>query len=135
MSEPSPSYEFSSLNLLLFSLGGVCFGVDSEQIEAIGAYHVTAGEVDALWAHNLLGFGDVTVTYSMPTVLTVTSDNATDSRRIIIDSMEDLCEYPCKAIIPFPAMLEQYLLKRGMWGLLQIQDKIVFLIDFKRIIQ
>jgi hypothetical protein len=122
--------EASNLNLLLFSVGAVCFAVDLEQIDGMAEH---AGELaaDLHWFHEILAFGDKTVTYRLPTVLSVRTENL-QPYRVIIDSMEEISECCLNAITPFPPLLEPHALKCGLWGVLQRDAQMVLLVDFQR---
>lgn len=123
--------EHERLNLLLFSLGGVFFGIDADQVESIDL-HGDESAGDAMWVHHLLGFEQMDLVYLAPSILTIRT-NCEVPRRIIIDSMEDIRDYPWNAISPLPHLVEQHLLKRGVWGILHQSDRIVLLIDFQRL--
>ncbi|HBA70925.1 MAG: hypothetical protein A2X82_00885 [Geobacteraceae bacterium GWC2_55_20] len=123
----------TGLNLLLFSVGEVHFGIDSEQVAGINAFQgEDAG--DLFWFHNEMGFGDATVTYLLPTVVTIRCPDE-QPYRVIIDLMEDIREIATDSILPFPPLLEPFALRKGMWGVLLVEGKMVLLVDFMRILR
>lgn len=132
MNDPATLPEGYSLNLLLFSIGGVSFGIDAEQVEAIGEFN-TDNVVDYTWSHELVNFGDNQPEYNSPTILFIKSP-LQSSCQIVIDCMEDVTEYSVNAICPFPSLIEPYLLSIGMWGMLQRGGKIVLLLDLMQMI-
>ena len=123
----------TGLNLLLFSVGDVHFGIDSEQAAGINSYQgEEAG--DLFWFHNEMGFGDATVTYLSPTVVTIRCPDG-QPYRVIIDLMEDIREITAAAILHFPPLLEPFALRKGMWGVLVEEGRMVLLVDFQRILR
>ncbi|NTW98776.1 MAG: hypothetical protein HGB35_02385 [Geobacteraceae bacterium] len=124
---------FHSLNLLLFSVGGVHFAVDVEQAAGMTPYN---GEVadDLFWFHEELDFGAAPISYHSPTIVTIRTRDARPYR-VIIDSMEHIGEFSQDDIIPFPPLLEPFSLRRGMWGILSHHGNIVVLLDFQRLLQ
>jgi chemotaxis signal transduction protein len=121
----------NSLNLLLFSVGGVNFGIDADQIAAITAYD---GEFagDLFWFHEELEFGKTSLVYRSPTIVTVRI-GALQTYRVIIDSMEEIAEFSLNDIRPFPPLVEGFALRRGMWGILVRNGRVVLLLDFLRL--
>lgn len=115
------------LNLLLFTVGGVCFAVDAEQIDGISTY--LAKEHDnLLWFHEMLGFGDRELIYRAPTVLALKTNE--QGSLVVIDNMEDIAEYSVKSIVPLPTLLEPFALRNGIWGVLKRDSGLTLLVDF-----
>ncbi len=131
MSSHLPAAEENCLNLLLFSVAGVSFAVDLEQIDGMAEH---AGELpdDLHWFHDELGFACQAMTYRLPTVLSIKTGSGTPYR-VIIDNMEEIAEFSFSSITPFPDLLESHLLSRGLWGVLLRAGKMVLLVDFQRI--
>lgn len=122
-----------NVNLLLFSVGGVHFGVDAEQVTEIAAY---GGEPfdDLHWFHTELEYDGVPPTYHSPTIVTVRTKND-QSYRVIIDSMEDITEFNQNDINLFPPLLEPFAIRRGLWGVLHGNGHLVLLIDFQLLLK
>lgn len=119
------------LNLLLFSVGGVCFAVDAEQVDGMSGY--AAEESDSLlWFHEMLGFGDREVRYRAPTVLSVKTV-ACRTCQVVIDNMEDIAEYSVHDLAPLPALLEPFAIRNGIWGVLKRDTALTMMVDFHRI--
>lgn len=125
--------EGTQLNLLLFSVEGVHFGIDAEQAERTAAYD---GEVadDLFWFHEEMGYSDASVTYCSPVVVTIGTDGAR-TYRVIIDSMEDIVEIDQEEIHLFPPLMEPFALRKGMWGIVVKDDRMILLVDFKRLLR
>lgn len=121
------------LNLLLFSVGGVRFGMDSELASGVTEY---SGEQDGdlFWFHDELGYGCDTPVYRAPSVVTVRTADARPYR-VIIDALEDVAEISAMDIRPFPVLLEAAALRKGLWGILLQNGSMVLLVDFKRAAQ
>ena len=121
--------QLASINLLLFSVGGVHFGIDAEQVAGIGGYDGDQAE-DLFWFHEELEYGDAVVTYASPTVVTIRTGDG-HSYRVIIDSMEDIAEFSQDDIRLFPELLEPFAMRRGLWGILPVNGIMVLLLDFQ----
>ena len=119
------------LNLLLFSVGGVCFGIEADQVEEMAAYRAEE-ENDLFRLHEVLNYGDDSISYSSPTILTIRTGGFRNFR-VMIDSMENIAEFSRNDIRPFPALLEPFALRKGLWGILLLNGKMVLLLDFQRL--
>ena len=121
------------LDLLLFSVGGVHFGIDAGQVTGIAAYDGDQAE-ELFWFHEKMGYGDRKVVYDSPTVVMIRSGKGSPYR-MVIDSMEDIAEFCQDDISLFPALLEPFSLRMGMWGILQRHGEMVLLLDLSRILK
>lgn len=121
------------LDLLLFSLGGVHFGVDAGQVTGVAVYDGEQAD-DLFWLHEELEYGAAAATYVAPTVVTVRT-GCVPSYRVIIDKMEDVAELSQNDIRPFPALLEPFTLRKGLWGILPRNGSMVLLLDFQRLLK
>jgi len=119
------------LDLLLFSVCGVHFGVDAGQVTGIAAYDGEQAD-DLFWFHELLEYGDASCTYFSPTVITIRTGGVL-SCRMIIDRMEDIADFSQEDIRLFPLLLEPFALRNGLWGILTRGGRMVLLVDFKRL--
>jgi len=122
-----------SLNLLLFSVCGVHFGVDAGQVSGIALYDGEQAD-DLFWFHEELGYGAAAATYISPTVVTIRT-GCVSSYRVIIDSMEDIIEFSQNDIRLFPSLLEPFALRKGLWGILPRNEIMVLLVDFQRLLK
>ena len=120
------------LGLLLFSVCGVHFGVAAEQVAGITSFDGAAAD-DLFWFHKELEFGDASPTYAAPMVATIRR-GCEQSYRVIIDKMEDIAEYSQNDIRLFPELLEPFVLRRGLWGILLRNKTMVLLVDFHRLL-
>lgn len=121
------------LNLLLFSVGGVHFGMDAELAAAITEYGGEQAE-DLFWFHQVLGYGSDTIVYHSPAVVAIRTEDSR-SFRVIIDMMEDLAEVSMLDIRPFPPLMEPIVLPKGMWGILAREGRIILLVDFQQLLR
>lgn len=128
MNSPVEIQPLPPLNLLLFSVGGVVFGIDTDQVAGISAYE-SEDDADLVWFHEELGYGDKGVSYQSPTVVTIRCKAAVPYR-VIIDSMEDIAEFSQADICGFPPLIEPFALRKGIWGVLLRGERMVILLDF-----
>jgi chemotaxis signal transduction protein len=119
------------LNLLLFSCEEVHFGIDAAQVRAVSAYDGERSE-DLFWFHEAMGYCDESVVYVSPVIVTISTDDGRPYR-VIIDSMEEIAEFRRSDIHPFPALLEPFALRSGIWGILCRNGRMVILVDFNRL--
>ena len=122
----------AELNLLVFSVGGVRFGCDAEQAEAVAGYR--GEEENLFWLHEELGYGGRPVHYRAPSVVTVKTEDAR-SYRVIIDQMEELIGISADDIAPLPRLMERSALGRGIWGVVERQGRMILLLDFQRFLR
>ena len=128
MNPNPPENELNALSLLLFSVGGVCFGVDADQVSGISVYNGESDK-DLFWFHEEMGFGGRPVEYVSPTIITIR--DVVEPYRVIIDSMEEIAEFRLNEIGLLPRLLEPFTLRRGIWGVLPRKGSITLLMDFK----
>ena len=121
------------LNLFLFSVGGVSFGCDTDQAEAMTDYKGEEAD-DLFWLHSELGFGDKPVSYLAPVIVKIRTDNAL-SYRIIIDAVEEISLFSPDDIYYFPSLCEPFTLKKGMWGILKHKERMFLLVDFQLLLK
>lgn len=114
------------LNLLLFSLGGVRFALDAEQVAGIAAYQEDEGE-ELFWLHQELGYKEKTVAYRSPAVITLATPGS--PTRLVVDSLEDFAEFALHELKLLPPLLEPLTLKRGIWAVLPGHGRLILLLD------
>jgi chemotaxis signal transduction protein len=129
MSDPGDT----KLNLLLFSVSGVHFGVDAEQVAEIADYDGENSE-DLFWFHEELEYGAMAVRYASPTTISIRTGDE-HSYRVIIDSMEDIAEFSLNGFHLFPALLKPFVVRKGLWGILTRNGKMVLLVDFQLLLK
>lgn len=118
----------TQLNLLLFTVGGVRFGCPAEQ--ASGMTSRDPGEAcEACWFHEEAGFPGP-VSYAAPTVVTIRTGGPRPYR-VIIDSMDEIAAFGSRELRLFPALLEPFALRRGLWAILPHKGHLVLLVDFQ----
>lgn len=128
-----PAIDSRSLSLFLFTVGGVSYGIDADQIAEIAAYNGEKAD-DLFWLHEEMCYGAKTVSYHSPTVITIRTGMAS-SYRVIIDSMEDIAEFSHNDLTFFPTLLEPFVFPRGLWGILLRRGSMILLLDFKRLLR
>lgn len=121
------------LNLLLFSVSGVHFAVDADQVAEIAEYDGEPSD-DLFWFHEELAFGTQTASYISPIVITIRTED-TPPYRVIIDAMEDIAEFNLDDFQLFPPLLEPLVKRSGLWGILPRNGMLVLLVDFQHLLQ
>ena len=117
-----------NLNLLLFSLAGVCFGVDVAQIREMSTYDGKEAE-DLFWFHQELGMEGKELIYDAPTVLVIRTGDAR-KYRVIIDTPADLVDIRIDEIWPFPRIMAPFVMQKGMWGVALRGERKILIVDF-----
>jgi len=130
MKRTAATGDSTGLEILLFRVGGVCFGVEADQVERVDSCGEGAQE-GSFWFHDLVDFGEWPVVYRAPTLLLVKI--AGEAVGVVIDAVRDIAEFGLDAIRPFPPLVEPFVLPKGMWGVLQLDEEIVPLLDFQRL--
>lgn len=125
--------EANFLNLFLFSVGGVFFGIEADQVAEVTACKDEKAD-DLFWFHEEMGYGGKVVEYHSPATITIRSGRVLPYR-VIIDSMEDIAEFSCNDIRVLPPLLEPMALRRGIWGVLPQNGRMILLLDFKRLLR
>ncbi|BCG45778.1 hypothetical protein GEOBRER4_n0548 [Citrifermentans bremense] len=115
------------LNLLLFSVQGVRFGIEAEQALETALYSGEEAE-DLFWLHELLQYRIPVSPYLAPAVVTVGARQGA-RRRVIIDGMEEIAEYAISDMRPLPAACEKLCLRNGIWGVLPRRGELTLLLD------
>ncbi len=122
----------SRLNLFFFTVGGVHFAADVEQASVMTPYSGEDAE-DLFWFHEEFGFG-TSITYHTPIIVTIRTRDA-QSYRVIIDMMDEIAEFSCNDIRPFPELIEPMALRNGMWAILPRNGSLILLVDFQWLFQ
>lgn len=133
MNEQADRPQHFPLTLLLFSVGGINFGVDTGQV--LGTSTQGSGtdpQEDApLWFHRSMGsMGDPS--YAEPTTILVKSTRQ-EGCRVVIDAMQEIIEVGVDEILPFPAVLEPFARRKGMWGVYPRLGHMFLLVDLERL--
>lgn len=126
------SGDHTSLNLLLFTVGGIRFGCPAEQAESMTSRN---GEeaFEPCWFHEEAGFPGP-VSYAAPTVVSIRTGGPRPYR-VIIDSMDEIAAFRSQDIRLFPALLEPFALQRGLWAILPHKGHLVLLVDFQLLLR
>ena len=54
---------------------------------------------------------------------------------IVLEDLDELLEVPLEAIRPFPALVEPFSLRSGLWGILAHRGQFVFLADLQQMLK
>ena len=96
---------------------------DREYVGILGG-----GSDDLVWLHEELGIGNVAISRNRVVFKIKTGEGA--SYRVMTDQVTDIVETDCRDIHPMPPLIELFALKRGLWGVLPRNGRLVLVIDF-----
>ncbi len=115
----------AGLDLALFQVGGVRFGVEAGQLASTATLQgpATGG---LRWFHELLGYGEGAVRYRQPVVLNLHQAFP----GVIVDGLGDLARISLGELRPFPPLAEAAARTRGLWAVARRNDHLVLLVDF-----
>lgn len=116
------------LNLIMFSVGGVLFGVDAGLVAEITGFNDDEVE-GSVWFHDALGYSCAPPDYLAPVIVSIRTEGSRQFN-VIIDAMEDIVEISVTDIRPFPPLLEQVVRSKGLWGVVERCGRLVLLVDF-----
>lgn len=117
-----------TIEILVFTLGGVCCGIDCEQIgRMVRLDEAERGGGAVYWLHKLLSFGDREVSYRNPLVIGL--QGITGEKGLVIEHPRDLVKVSLESICPLPGFFEMRRELRVFWGGIVMDGKIVLLID------
>jgi chemotaxis signal transduction protein len=122
----------TSLRLLVFTVGGVSLAADAEQICSMLAYDRDTSCDITSRLHEMLSFGTREVVYRSPEILTVKWQETI--HRIVVDQPENIITIAMNRIQPLPALVEPFFQKKGLWGVVTLDGRIILLIDFHKLV-
>lgn len=121
-----------ALDLLSFAVGGAAFGVDAATVAAVGEIPAAADDGDGLfWFHEEMGWGSAPPAYRAPVVLTLR--HAARPYRVVVDQLKEVASVGIDEIRLLPPLVEPLALRRGIWGALWRDERMVLLVDFMRL--
>lgn len=132
MSKADGQLEIDNVGILVFSVGGVSFGVESSQIAAIDPGR-TGGGFKIIKLNALLGLADGSDN-DAGVVLEFRQECSTN-RLLLVDKIEDIFEIPLSDIQLLPEVIAERVLQRGIWGVIQQGNNILLLIDINRLLK
>jgi hypothetical protein len=126
------------IQLLLFRLGTVQFGVLADQVAGLREHGeagtgTEAGAEPCSWFHARLGFPEAP-RYRAPTAALVPRTGR-PPKWVVLDAIDDLLEVELDAVRPFPALAEPHAIRRGMWGILPCRGRLVLLADLVQLLE
>ena len=114
------------VEVFLFKIEGVTFGVDGQQIGRITSLEDARGESLA-WFHDLLPFQSEVGQYTGPRVIFADGDDLHTG--LVIDNPLDIISVPIRDIHPMPVFLERMGQTGPFWGVVICNEGMVFLLD------
>lgn len=118
----------TTLEILVFTVGGVHCGIDGELVgRIITLDEAEARKVKFRWFHQLLPFGGDEVDYLRPRVVILKEGGSETG--LVIDQPRDIIEVRVGSIRPLPSLLGTGKGGRVFWGGLVLDEKVVLLVD------
>jgi len=121
----------TALRLVLFSVAGACFGVDTRQVAAISDYTPDADPEEVTMLAER--FAKRTLSRPCPptAILEVLCNNTIC--RVAVDRVEEFIEITGDAILPLPGLVRPYAVKSGIWGVVVRGGRMLLLLDFAKL--
>lgn len=128
MNQSEPEALPKTITLLLFSAGGLGFGAPAEQIikTVKKTTHASENHIKLPWA--------ISTEKNEQISLMV---NTIEGKEVLvpIDDIEEIATVSIADISPFPAIIEPFLLSKGLWGVLLRNGRFFFMVNFAEISQ
>jgi hypothetical protein len=120
------------LRLLVFTVAGIRFAVDADQVASLRDSAPEGADDRLLWLHEAFGCdGFSRESLRRPQRCTLRRGGETFS--VMIEAPEDLIETDTERILPLPALVEPFVLKNGIWAALPDENgAVILLVDFLR---
>lgn len=120
-------FALDAINVLLFSVGGFRFGVESMQIIAIDSARGD-NETRIVNLDSLLGLTNAS--RDDDTVFLEFHQAGGESCLFLVDIVEDIIEVSLSEVKLLPKIIADRLSSKGVWGAVQRGENIVILLDF-----
>jgi len=123
--------EINELEILVFTLGGTTFGVDTEQVGGV----ITEAKAEAL-GMELVPFSDkvpvggMSGCFQAPKAMLLKDIT---SYAVVIESPDDILSVRLNSIRPLPRLLAECNSCQAVWGFAVREEGIILLIDFLRL--
>ncbi len=125
--------EISEIQLLVFSVMGIRFGADMEQIdEMIEPARAEELQIDVVPFHELVPVGTDSVSYTSHRVLLI--DFQGQELGIQIGLPENIINLPTRSIALLPRIVEYRRKIKAIWGVAFMNDEPVLMIDFYKLL-
>ncbi|MBT5632254.1 MAG: hypothetical protein HOJ13_05950 [Nitrospina sp.] len=116
------------LHALIFSVKGVRFGADMEQIKEVAdPDRIEDVGKNIVRFNEEFSFPDCQITYQAPRILFLKS-----GAKILVDEVEEVRILPIDCIRPLPRFLEKCRQPNDIWGVALVEGEIILLLDFLR---
>ena len=123
--------QINELEILVFTVGGVTLGVDTEQVGGV----ITAGQAEEMGMKlspfpDKIPLGRMPVRFQAPRALLI---KAVPPYAVVIESPEDILSVRLDSIRPLPPLLAACNPCEAVWGVAVREEGIILLIDFLRL--
>jgi len=113
------------IQVLIFSVMGIRFGVDTEQVSSVVAPdQIDDEEISIDRFDEEFIFSGRQVVYQNPRILCIQ-----DGRRLMVDEIEEIRLLSLDKIRPLPEFLEKCRESNAIWGAGLIEDEIILLLN------
>ncbi|GBC60123.1 hypothetical protein DENIS_1068 [Desulfonema ishimotonii] len=121
------------LDLLIFRIADIPFGMDMEQIACIREPEQAQLQADRVFRFDeKLRFPKKPVVYRAPMLLI--PEDETPVSALLIEKPDEIVRIRTDAIRPLPRLIERALPGHPVWGVALIDQKLILLVDFYRIL-
>ena len=117
------------LSVLVFTINGILFGVDSEQVADIVNFGETGDEIDISSFNKLIA--DTSPRKGGPEKKVLIMKDF-EGRGLLVDRLDDIKPFGIGSIHPLPPLIASQLKSKLIWGIALIEAKMILLLDFSR---
>jgi chemotaxis signal transduction protein len=123
----------TALRLVIFTVGGVCFGADAGQIAAICDYTPDTETGDVILLAERFACRGQPPNASPATILKLKGNNR--FCRVAVDRVEEIMEIGNNVIRRLPPLIQTFTAESGIWGVIVRDKKMLLLIDLNRLVK
>ncbi len=125
--------DIEEIQLLIFNVMGIWFGIDSEQVLSIYELEQAKEQADVVWFHEIISFKKNNVEYSSPKV--VLFEDKGRLIEIVIDQLENIMPIKVDDIRLMPQLFEALEGSMPVWAVALRDEKIVLLVDLYKLLE
>jgi len=120
------------IEFLVFSVGGIRFGADMEQVSKISRREDENRAGQKIFNfHEMINFKKIDCSYKSPKAILLKDCN--EEIGILVDSPEGIISRTARDIQPIPSSIKLKKGSRAIWGATVIEDDIILLVDLLKL--
>ncbi|HOP40652.1 MAG TPA: hypothetical protein PLI53_06375 [Geobacteraceae bacterium] len=123
--------ETKELRLLLFSVCGIRFAADADQVSTLRECNLQESVPPAIPFHEAIGYETGPVAYRRPEICTITGEAGQCS--FMIESPEDIATVAWDDLQPLPTLVEPFAVRWGIWAGIPGRHGIRLVVDLDRL--